>query len=162
MTLKSSSTRQDAGPVETLYQTYYGHTSQHQATIVRSDGSATAQYPAEGVAVSVDPEVTGTSTTLNLVHATSLPGVLVSFNACCVIWCILSKGLNLRPMLWLQMPFWLMLMKRLSKHKFKKPQLLCRPFECTDVTGAGSFCYLNVPTSVAVHTCLQCCLQSPG
>lgn len=58
-TLKRASTRQDAGPVETVYQTFYGHTSQHQAVIVRSDGSATAQYPSEGVAVSVDPEQTG-------------------------------------------------------------------------------------------------------
>ena len=46
-------------PIETRYQTFYGHTSQHQAIIVRSDGSATAQYPTEGVAVSVDPEQTG-------------------------------------------------------------------------------------------------------
>ena len=58
-TLKRASTRQDAGAVQTVYQTFYGHTSQHQAVIVRSDGSATAQYPSEGVAVSVDPEQTG-------------------------------------------------------------------------------------------------------
>ncbi|KAL3153437.1 hypothetical protein ABBQ38_011772 [Trebouxia sp. C0009 RCD-2024] len=48
-TLKGTSTKQDAKPVETVYQTFYGNTSQHQAVIVRSDGSATAQYPSEGV-----------------------------------------------------------------------------------------------------------------
>lgn len=58
-TLKRVSTRQDAKPVQTVYQTFYGHTCQHQAVIVRSDGSATGQYPSEGVAVSVDPEQTG-------------------------------------------------------------------------------------------------------
>lgn len=58
-TLKLASTKQDARPVETVYQTFYGNTSQHQAVIVRSDGSATAQYPSEGVAVSVNPEQTG-------------------------------------------------------------------------------------------------------
>jgi len=42
-----------------VYQSCYGHTSQHQAIIVRSDGSAVAQYPTEGVAVSVDLENTG-------------------------------------------------------------------------------------------------------
>ncbi|KAL3141890.1 hypothetical protein ABBQ32_004551 [Trebouxia sp. C0010 RCD-2024] len=58
-TIKGISTKLDARPVETVYQTFYGNTSQHQAVIVRSDGSATAQYPSEGVAVSVDPEQTG-------------------------------------------------------------------------------------------------------
>lgn len=58
-TLKGTSIRQDAKAVETVYQTFYGHTSQRQAVIVRSDGSATAQYPSEGLAVSVDPEQTG-------------------------------------------------------------------------------------------------------
>lgn len=42
-----------------MYQAHYGHTSQHQAVIVWSDGSATAQYPSEGIAVSVDPDQTG-------------------------------------------------------------------------------------------------------
>lgn len=58
ITLKKS-TKQDAGLTETVYQSFYGHTSQHQAVIVRSDGSAAAQYPSEGIAVSVDPEQTG-------------------------------------------------------------------------------------------------------
>lgn len=48
-----------AGPAECVYQTCYGHTGQHQAVIVWSDGSATAQYASEGVAVSVDPDRTG-------------------------------------------------------------------------------------------------------
>ena len=59
MTLKGTGNRQDSQPVSTVYQTFYGQTKQHQAIIVRSDGSATAQYPSEGVAVSVDPEQTG-------------------------------------------------------------------------------------------------------
>ena len=63
-TLRAASTRQDAKPVETVYQSFYGNTRQHQAVIVRSDGSATAQYPSEGVAVSVDPEQTGKLRTL--------------------------------------------------------------------------------------------------
>ena len=46
-------------------EAFYGHTSQHQAVIVRSDGSATAQYPTEGVAVSVDPDQTGQSSFRN-------------------------------------------------------------------------------------------------
>ncbi|DBB11172.1 TPA: hypothetical protein ACH3X3_006625 [Trebouxia sp. C0006] len=58
-TLRGTSKLKDSGPVETVYQSCYGHTSQHQAIIVRSDGSAVAQYPMEGVAVSVDPDNTG-------------------------------------------------------------------------------------------------------
>ena len=58
-TLRGTGKLKDSGPVETVYQSCYGHTSQHQAIIVRSDGSAVAQYPTEGVAVSVDPENTG-------------------------------------------------------------------------------------------------------
>lgn len=58
-TLRGTGKLKESGPVETLYQTCYGHTNQHQAVIVRSDGSATAQYPTEGVAVSVDPDSTG-------------------------------------------------------------------------------------------------------
>ena len=58
-TLRGTVKLKDSGPVEMVYQSCYGHTSQHQAIIVRSDGSAVAQYPTEGVAVSVDPENTG-------------------------------------------------------------------------------------------------------
>lgn len=58
-TLRGTGKLKDSGPVETVYQSCYGHTSQHQAIIVRSDGSAVAQYPMEGVAVSVDPDNTG-------------------------------------------------------------------------------------------------------
>ncbi len=67
-TLRGTGKVQEPRPPETVYQTFYGHTSQHQAIIVRSDGSATAQYPSEGIAVSVDPEQTGQAlTTLSAV-----------------------------------------------------------------------------------------------
>ncbi|KAL0030329.1 hypothetical protein WJX77_010230 [Trebouxia sp. C0004] len=57
--LRGTGKLNDSGPVETVYQSCYGHTSQHQAIIVRSDGSAVAQYPTEGVAVSIDQENAG-------------------------------------------------------------------------------------------------------
>ncbi|KAL0042853.1 hypothetical protein WJX79_001571 [Trebouxia sp. C0005] len=58
-TLRGTGKLKESGPVQTVYHSCYGHTSQHQAIIVRSDGSAVAQYPTEGVAVSVDPDNTG-------------------------------------------------------------------------------------------------------
>jgi hypothetical protein len=64
-TLRGTAKLKDSGPVETVYQSCYGHISQHQAIIVRSDGSAVAQYPTEGVAVSVDPENTGWTSSEN-------------------------------------------------------------------------------------------------
>ena len=44
----------------TAYQEFYGQAHIHQAIIVRSDGSAVAQYPSgDGIAVAVDLEHTG-------------------------------------------------------------------------------------------------------
>lgn len=59
LSIKSASMSASRGPVEAVYQVHYGHTAQHQAIIVWSNGAATAQYPTEGLAVSVDPDQSG-------------------------------------------------------------------------------------------------------